>query len=132
MLQKQAIVLVRPLRRKLLEFDNVKNEGMSGSNNLKILRTSLTYRPQSYFSFLPTIATLDAHEGWREEFLAGRDSLYQWFERCKRDVGSNYGRACGKGAGEFARLLQELAEKLSDDADTPKVSNADFTIAIAT
>ena len=87
---------------------------------------------QYCFSFLPTIATLDAHEGWREEFLAGRDSLYQWLERCKRDVGSNYGRACGKGAGEFARLLQELAEKLSEDVDTPKVPNADFTIAIAT
>ena len=95
---------------------------MSGSNNLKIWRTLFTLCSQYCFSFLPTIATLDAHEGWREEFLAGRDSLYQWLERCKRDVGSNYGRACGKGAGEFARLLQELAEKLSDNGDPPKVT----------
>ena len=70
---------------------------------------------------MPTIATLDAHDGWREEFLAGRAPLNDWFERCKRDVGTNYGRACGEGAAEFARLLQELAEKLSENVATPKV-----------
>ena len=75
---------------------------------------------------MPTIATLDAHDGWREEFLTGRRlaPLRDWFESCKRDVGPNYGRACGQGAKVFARLLQELAEKLMENGDPLKVTKA--------
>ena len=44
--------------------------------------------------------------------------------RCKRDVGHpGYARACGKGAAEFARLLQELAEKRTEKGDALKVAN---------
>ena len=73
-------------------------------------------------SFLATFATLDAHKSCRKELLEGRTALYEWFERCKRDVGRNYERACGKGAAACARFLEELAGKLHEKTD-PRVTH---------
>ena len=80
---------------------------------------------QSNSSFLATFATLDALESLRIELLEGRAVLYEWFERCKRDVGRNYERACGKGAVACARFVEKLAE----DSD-PKVVHGTLRFGI--